>query len=1394
MAVLVGTMVGLGCLLVFFSILYLETDAAQMQLQTQINSRIPGEMSWKRLRVSPFSGRIALESFRLNGPDKREVARFERLALDIAWVKLLKGEISVSSLVLESPRVTVQSGKDGSIDLVAAVQTPGEPSEKPEAPSGPFPFNVTVDSLVIKDGQGQYSNPMERMVVSFSGLDIGIRDVDLQAKKAVVQVGLSGGSFVTPDVSTGLDQFKTHAVFNDGSLSALSLDLSGKGLKMAVTGSITDLLGTPVFGMTVDAQATLKEISGMLTHDPKWSGIAQVHLKANGSLDHPKIELKAGFGNGVIQGQVIDRIDLGLALEDRLFKLFPSRVETPLGQVVLNGEMDLAQAFPNGFFHAQKNLNALSYSLFMEQKGTDLSKFLSGENQMGGSVSSRVRLKGKGIDLETLTADLALDVTANGFNIKGLDTPVDIDMTADAGFGNQTAILRSVSVVTPGIHLSGDGKFEPGSGNFAGNIDLVVADLSTTPGLSPLKGTGQVTLSAKLAGPYLSPGIKLDLRSDHLGMQDIFIGNLDMTASMDRQGRVLIDRLALENQGSKISVTGWIDLFVEKFKINKALPRDIRLSFTDVEVSDFSARAGLKGVFNGSTHLTGTMTDPEAAAQVSGKGLVLASSPVGDADVKLRFSNRTVFIESLGLTHNRSLLKARGSATVLKEDFSLMEMPEFTVSLTGDSLFLDDFLEGMAGQVSVNANVQGTPEALSGTVNLTGSRLDLGVQKVDGFSLETVLDGQTITINDMDIRVSPQAVFKGRGWASLADKQLDLGLSTQTFPLMAIDLLKDKALTGGQLSLDLTCTGTIETPVVKSQVNIKGLEIKNKSVPDIDLFVDIKNRIARMKGNLGPVIDGEYHFDDKTFLASVDMNSVDLSPYFIVAGQPDFSGMVKGSIRSSGSLDDLPGIQGIANFETLSLRFRNDEMVRIPGLNLSLEKGKIRLPETRITLLDQGEITLKGEGSLDSDMDLQLKGMLPFQMIRPFVEEIHQASGKILLSAALKGSVAEPQFTADVKLDKLGMSLSVLEQNLKGIDGIIRITPERIEIIDVKGSLDDGTFDLAGQVGLKGFTPDTYDVRFRGQQLALDFPEMMTLSLNSSLSLIGNAARSDLKGEIVLLDGRYYKDIQLDLFSSSPKKRQTQPIQEKQPAGLLETIHLDIDIRHRDPFWVDNNLALLSIGSDLNVFGTAAKPLISGRAQVDSGTLSFQKKEFEVRKGIIDFVNPYKIEPFIDIQGDMEVSSWTVSLSVSGTPDNLDFKLTSIPAEQHADILSLMAFGKPTRELRQSDGGTGFSAGDILAGFVAETLQKNMKDATGMDYLEIKPNSTDNKGNPGVNVVVGKELSRQMMVKYGVDVRDGETVQRVTTDYKILENFLMSGFQDTGGAFGGEIKYRLEFR
>jgi len=67
-------------------------------------------------------------------------------------------------------------------------------------------------------------------------------------------------------------------------------------------------------------------------------------------------------------------------------------------------------------------------------------------------------------------------------------------------------------------------------------------------------------------------------------------------------------------------------------------------------------------------------------------------------------------------------------------------------------------------------------------------------------------------------------------------------------------------------------------------------------------------------------------------------------------------------------------------------------------------------------------------------------------------------------------------------------------------------------------------------------------------------------------------------------------------------------------------------------------------------------------------------------------------------------------------------------------------------------------------------------------------------GSNSVKLTVGKEISRRMVVKYAVESKDGETIQKAIAEYKFLENILMSAFQNSKGGFGGELQFRLEFR
>ena len=51
-----------------------------------------------------------------------------------------------------------------------------------------------------------------------------------------------------------------------------------------------------------------------------------------------------------------------------------------------------------------------------------------------------------------------------------------------------------------------------------------------------------------------------------------------------------------------------------------------------------------------------------------------------------------------------------------------------------------------------------------------------------------------------------------------------------------------------------------------------------------------------------------------------------------------------------------------------------------------------------------------------------------------------------------------------------------------------------------------------------------------------------------------------------------------------------------------------------------------------------------------------------------------------------------------------------------------------------------------------------------------------------------------MTVKYQMETRESEMIQRAIAEYKILENLLINGYQSSDGTFGTDLLYRHEFR
>ncbi len=301
----------------------------------------------------------------------------------------------------------------------------------------------------------------------------------------------------------------------------------------------------------------------------------------------------------------------------------------------------------------------------------------------------------------------------------------------------------------------------------------------------------------------------------------------------------------------------------------------------------------------------------------------------------------------------------------------------------------------------------------------------------------------------------------------------------------------------------------------------------------------------------------------------------------------------------------------------------------------------------------------------------------------------------------------------------------------------------------------------------------------------------------------GDWQQAKLNGQVELIEGLYYKDVNISVLNTLSaiatglirRDRVTQTQAVEIPANpFLRNLRLDIGVGSRNPIEVDNNLAQLSVAPDLQIRGPVHQPVITGRATVEEGVVHYQNNRFIIKRGVIDFINPQRTTPEFDIESEVTVRQWLITLRVTGPPEALEFELSSTPPLDDQDILSLLLSGRTFGELVEGEGGNSQATARMLADLIVSQYGETIRNVTGLDIIETVPDEPDDDGNVGVKVTLGKNLTERMQVRYDMTDRAGEFEGRVRAEYRFLENIFLSGFQENSGAFGGALTFRLEFR
>ncbi len=1124
---------------------------------------------------------------------------------------------------------------------------------------------------------------------------------------------------------------------------------------------------------------------------------AEASGSLSGHLENPEAFLNLKFNKAEISGYLLDHIEISSSLKNRVIAIDLSSSPAGKGTIKMEGGIDLQHAFPKGFFRTPGDISEISSEFKILIDSVDLYRI---HRSATGIVNGNLRLQGKGALDKSLVADIDLFLKARQVSLNPEARPVDVLLDVSSRWDKGRLIIEKLTANAGSTRIAAKGTISPEDNTIRADLACLSDNLSES--LLPLgiKGaSGSLKLDAVLSGGIDLPEFSFRLQSKGLGFRDVQIGALNLDARLQTGGILSISSLSLKNRESELTGKGGIRFYFSRGKVDSVRPLAFTAALRKMDPGVFLKTSRLKGTIDGNIIIEGKGKEISGSISFSGKNLTYDTIRIGNAKGDLKFFEGLLQIQRLYLQNRKSSADVTGSVLLLeKKNQTFNPRPPFSLSVSSKALFAEDFVDFMQGRISLDADIERVSDQITGSGILNAEKLDTGFQKFLSVQTEAKLKDKKLIISRLNAVVAQGEALESSGWIAF-DRTFSFDLKADSISFSNITALSGKWPGQGKLFLNLSGNGSLDRPVFKGNALFNPLRYNNLNWDNSSIELDMSDDLARI--HLKSPVSGlaTYHIRKKDFTAALDFLKVDLAPFLQMTGYGLLGGNFSGNLAASGNLDSLKSLKARANFSELLLSsLSGDKIMEGRNLKFSFEDEAIVISQNRMTLLNDGYIDIGGRlRPADFRDGLVLKAEVPLHGLGAIRKGFSGMSGSLLVSARLKGPWHKPDIEATADIRKAGLYFLEGSHKIHDVNGRIMLDQDGLTIEKLDGRFDTGILSLNGKADLDWLKIRKMDFRLSASQIVIDVPESLSIRLNADIGLYGNAQSPMVKGEIVVLEGLYYKNVDFNpLKLLTSRYRSFEARKNVEFPDFMQNILLDVRIPPRNQFVADNNIIQLYLSPDMTIRGTLQNPVVHGRTRIDSGLIQYQGNTFVIKNGFIVFKNPYTFETVIDIQSQAEIRTWKVFLDISGHLDQLEIKLSSSPFLDDNELLSLVLTGKIPRDLTGRTGSSGtMSSQKMLADLLSSSVGSALKNASGLDILEVDSNAQSRLENEDpLKITFGKIISPQITIKYTVENKRGESVQRAITEYMLVENLLLSGFQDNRGVFGGEIKFRHEFR
>jgi len=637
----------------------------------------------------------------------------------------------------------------------------------------------------------------------------------------------------------------------------------------------------------------------------------------------------------------------------------------------------------------------------------------------------------------------------------------------------------------------------------------------------------------------------------------------------------------------------------------------------------------------------------------------------------------------------------------------------------------------VSGVLAADVNVRGSQAnpVGQGSVNLTNAKIS--GEAVQSANVRFNGDGNVVNAT-VNMRM-PAGTATGQLKYMPKTEGYDAQLQAHGIRLNELRAVQAKNMDlTGAMDIDASGRGTLKDPQLTASVRVPQLQARGQTFRGMTLNADVKNHLATVAldseaFNTTVTGRGTIRLTDGYYTdAKVDTKPIPLQPIaavYMPAQAANMNGQTEIHAWVRGPLKDKTKLEAHLEIPTLSLNYKSVDLAAAQPIRADYRGGVLTVARTAIrgTGTDvqfEGVVPVNGNGparvTAQGTLDLHLA-----EILNPGVA----TSGQVQFNLNGTGTRGNRNVQGEVRIINAGFRPTDMPVGLSKLNGVLTLRNDSLEVTKLEGEMGGGTLTGSGAVRLRPTVQ--YDLAVTARNVRMQYPQGVRTAANADLALAGGPDNSMLRGRIAITQLSFTQDFDLANFTS-------QFSGESAPAPsspILDNMHLNIAVQSTSAVNLVSSKLSVQGSANLQATGTAANPVILGRVVLSGGELFFMGNRYVVQNGTINFVNPVRTEPVVNLRVTTTVDQYNITMNFQGPVDRLHTTYTSDPALPPADIINLLAFGKTTEASAANSTPGTLGAESAVASQVTSQISNRIEKIAGISHLSIDPNLGGSQGN-----------------------------------------------------------------